>query len=289
MEHAGASVSRFRLVGALHEEGRSDELPGRDRPSRLASAQSRQPDEQAAGLRVDRPHVSPARVRRQLGLLRPAGRTARLRERPDGLPGRSAELMDGGHLEPVAVVRHRAGRTASSSNVQRLGHFFQALQSDSLPAVSWVIPGDKDSEHPPSTVTDGQTYVTGLINSIMRSSAWSSRRSSSPGTTGAGSTTTSCRRPSTARATASACRGSSSARTRSRGTSTTRPQLDAYLKFIEDDFLDGQRLDPSTDGRPDPRPDVRESEPILGNLVNDFDFDQKPLPPLILPVHPFFS
>ena len=36
--------------------------------------------------------------------------------------------------------------------------------------------------------------------------------------------------------------------------------FDAYLKFIEDDFLGGQRLDPRTDGRPDPRPDVRESQ-----------------------------
>ena len=35
--------------------------------------------------------------------------------------------------------------------------------------------------------------------------------------------------------------------------------FDAYLKFIEDDFLGGQRLDPATDGRPDPRPDVREN------------------------------
>lgn len=34
--------------------------------------------------------------------------------------------------------------------------------------------------------------------------------------------------------------------------------FDAYVKFIEDDFLGGQRLDPKTDGRPDPRPDVRE-------------------------------
>ena len=62
--------------------------------------------------------------------------------------------------------------------------------------------------------------------------------------------------------------------------------FDAYLKFIEDDFLSGQRLNPATDGRPDPRPDVRENAPILGNLVNDFNFSQSPRPPLILPVHP---
>jgi hypothetical protein len=28
--------------------------------------------------------------------------------------------------------------------------------------------------------------------------------------------------------------------------------FDAYDKFIEDDFLNGQRIDPRSDGRPDP-------------------------------------
>ncbi len=62
--------------------------------------------------------------------------------------------------------------------------------------------------------------------------------------------------------------------------------FDAYDKFIEDDFLGGQRIDPATDGRPDPRPDVRENEKILGNLANDFDFTQSPRPSVILKVHP---
>src|SRR5205807_2733516 len=51
--------------------------------------------------------------------------------------------------------------------------------------------------------------------------------------------------------------------------------FDAYLKFIEDDFLGGQRID-AGDGRPDPRTDVREALPILGNLVKDFDFSRRP-------------
>jgi phospholipase C len=61
---------------------------------------------------------------------------------------------------------------------------------------------------------------------------------------------------------------------------------DAYLKFIEDDFLNGQRLNPLTDGRPDPRPDVREESPSLGDLTNDFDFTQIPRPPVVLSPHP---
>ena len=62
--------------------------------------------------------------------------------------------------------------------------------------------------------------------------------------------------------------------------------FDAYLKFIEDDFLHGQRLNPKTDGRPDLRPDVRENASILGNLLKDFNFNQPPRPPFILPLHP---
>ena len=62
--------------------------------------------------------------------------------------------------------------------------------------------------------------------------------------------------------------------------------FDAYVKFIEDDFLHGQRLDPLTDGRPDSRPDVRENQAILGTLVRDFSFKQKPRPALILDPHP---
>ena len=45
-------------------------------------------------------------------------------------------------------------------------------------------------------------------------------------------------------------------------------------------------LNPASDGRPDPRPSVRENEKILGNLANDFDFNQSPRPPIVLPVHP---
>jgi phospholipase C len=62
--------------------------------------------------------------------------------------------------------------------------------------------------------------------------------------------------------------------------------FDAYVKFIEDDFLDGARLDPKTDGRPDLRPDVRENASVLGDLRGDFDFDQAPRAPLILAAHP---
>jgi phospholipase C len=62
--------------------------------------------------------------------------------------------------------------------------------------------------------------------------------------------------------------------------------FDAYVKFIEDRFLGGQRLDPKTDGRPDGRPSVREKAAVLGDLYTEFDFSQQPRPPLILPLSP---
>jgi phospholipase C len=176
------------------------------------------------------------------------------------------------------------------SNVQNLSHFFGALKTDSLPSVSWIVPGDRDSEHPPNTVTNGQTYVTGLINSIMRSKAWDSTaiflcwddwggfydHVMPPQVDGQGY---GLRVPALV---------ISPYAKQGRVDHQVLSQ-DAYLKFIEDDFLFGQRLDPATDSRPDPRPDVRENQAILGDLANDFNFKQQPLPPLILPLHPVVS
>jgi hypothetical protein len=34
---------------------------------------------------------------------------------------------------------------------------------------------------------------------------------------------------------------------------------------------------------------VREALPGIGDLMHDFDFDQQPRPPLLLPEHPGFS
>ena len=62
--------------------------------------------------------------------------------------------------------------------------------------------------------------------------------------------------------------------------------FDAYLKFIEDVFLNSARIDPKTDGRPDSRTTVREDVPILGDLASDFDFTQAPRPPMVLPEKP---
>jgi phospholipase C len=136
-------------------------------------------------------------------------------------------------------------------------------------------------------VSNAQTYVTGLINTIMESSVWKSTaiflvwddwggmydhvRPAHVDQNGYG-----LRVPGML-ISPYAKRGFVDHQTLS---------FDAYAKFIEADFLGNQRLNPKTDGRPDPRPDVRENAPQLGALINEFNFSQTPRKPMILPVHP---
>ncbi len=173
------------------------------------------------------------------------------------------------------------------SNIEPLTKFYAAAQSGTLPAVSWITPTNQVSEHPPALISAGQSYVTGLINAVMRSPDWNSTaiflawddwggfydhvKPPSVDAYGYG-----IRVPAMV-ISPYARKGTIDHQTLS---------FDAYLKFIEDDFLGGQRIDPKTDGRPDPRPDVRENSSLLGDLSKDFDFSQAPLSPVLLPVNP---
>jgi DNA-binding CsgD family transcriptional regulator len=61
-----------------------------------------------------------------------------------------------------------------TGNVQTVDHFLTAAQDGTLPAVSWVVPNGKVSEHPPALVSDGQSYVTSLIDAVMQGPDWAS-------------------------------------------------------------------------------------------------------------------
>lgn len=172
-------------------------------------------------------------------------------------------------------------------NIQTMDRFYAAARAGTLPAVSWVTPGGLSSEHPPALVTMGQTHVTRVINAIMRGPDWNSTaiflawddwggfydHVAPPRVDENGY---GLRVPALV-ISPYARRGYIDHQTLS---------FDAYLRFIEDDFLNGERIDPKTDGRPDRRPDVREDDPRLGNLVRDFDFNRRPLHPMLLPLNP---
>jgi phospholipase C len=172
-------------------------------------------------------------------------------------------------------------------NIQPMSVFQDEVRTGHLRNVSWVIPNNKVSEHPLGTVADGQAWVTKVVNAVMRSPQWSSTAifvswdewggfydhvvppeidASGYGLRVPGLVISPYAR-----------KGYIDHQTLSH---------DAYLKLIEDWFLGGRRLDPATDGRPDPRPTVREAVPELGDLSLDFDFTQRPRPPLLLDPRP---
>jgi phospholipase C len=172
-------------------------------------------------------------------------------------------------------------------NVQSLTNFFGAARTGKLPAVSWIDPNGTVSEHPPGLVSAGQTYVTGLVNAIMQSPEWDSTAILLSWDDWGGFYDHVM--PPAADANGFGIRVPGlviSPYARSGYIDHQTLSHDAYIKFIEDDFLGGQRLDPATDGRPDPRPNVRETSPLVGDLSTDFDFTQPPRPPVILPVCP---
>ena len=172
-------------------------------------------------------------------------------------------------------------------NIRGLPAYFAAAKAGRLPAVTWINPSNPDSEHPPASVHQGQAYVTALINAAMKSPDWNSTaiflswddwggfydhvKPPHIDENGYG-----LRVPGIV-ISPYAKKGYIDHQTLS---------SDAYLKFIEDDFLGGARLDPRTDGRADPRPDIREEASQLGTLTRDFNFSQPPRRPFLLPTNP---
>jgi phospholipase C len=172
-------------------------------------------------------------------------------------------------------------------DIKNLANFYLAASRGTLPAVSWIAPSQPNSDHPPANLAAGQAYVTNLIDTIMRGPDWDSTAIFLAWDDWGGfydnvvppqedSDGYGLRVPSLV----------ISPYARSGYVDHQVLSFDAYNKFIEDDFLNGARLNPATDGRPDRRPDVREDASILGNLYSDFDFNQRPRPPVLLPAHP---
>ena len=190
-------------------------------------------------------------------------------------------------------------------NIQDIGHFFTTMKSPTctLPNVSWFTPAGRISEHPPALISAGVAYVTRVINAIMRSPCWGSTAifvswddwggfydsQMPPAVDGNGY---GLRVPNLV----------ISPYAKPGYVDTQTLSHDAFLKFIEDDFLGGERIcvkpgtdgtSPSSnqgctgdDGRADNRPTARETVPALGDLASDFDFNQTPLAPLLLRPYP---
>jgi phospholipase C len=174
-----------------------------------------------------------------------------------------------------------------AKNVQSVQNFYTQAKQGTLPAVSWIDPSNEVSEHPTSRISAGQTYVTSLINAIASGPDWNSTAIFLNWDDWGGFYDHV--NPPTVDANGFGIRVPGiiiSPYAKAGVIDHQSASFDAINRFIEDAFLNGQRINPATDGRPDPRPDVRETRPATGDLTQDFDFTQTPRPPLILPVNP---
>lgn len=135
-------------------------------------------------------------------------------------------------------------------NIQSLDNFLKQAQNGALPAVSWIVPSQDISEHPSALVSVGQTYVTHLINTVMNGPNWKNCAIFLAWDDWGGfydhmvpvkvdKNGYGLRVPGLV-ISPYAKQGFIDHQTLS---------FDAYVKFIEDRFLYGQRLDPATDGR----------------------------------------
>jgi phospholipase C len=185
----------------------------------------------------------------------------------------------------------------------RLDRFLADVENGRLPQVSWLVPADVYSEHPSNGVTAGMEYVTSLVNAIMTSPYWPNTaifiswddwggfydHVPPPNVDRNGST--------------SPIQGYGlrvpglmiSAYAKAGLIDRSVLSVDSFATFIEDIFLGGARLNPAALGNPDSRPDQRDAltsvtfpdghtEPV-GSLLNEFDFTQAPLRPLMLSTH----
>jgi phospholipase C len=195
--------------------------------------------------------------------------------------GQKSGTANAMNVLPGFQTVHQDGQIA---NIQEHPAYFDAAKTGTLPSVSWVVPGRGFSEHPNSgSIASGIAFVTKIINAAMQGPDWNSTAIFLTWDDWGGFYD-----------------HVAPPRVDENGYGIRVPGLvispyakegfidhqtlsfDAYLKLIEDRFLDSQRLDPETDGRPDPRPTVREDVKMLGDLRKDFDFSQDPRPPLLL-------
>jgi phospholipase C len=189
-----------------------------------------------------------------------------------------------------------------AKHVIKVNQFYEDVANRKLPVVSWIVPNLVVSEHPIANIVVGMNYVTSLVNVIMESPyykntviflAWDDwggfydhvippivDRTEIEQLWGYG-----FRVPGIVISPYVAGRFDHQILS-----------FDAYNRFIEDVFLDSQRLDPRSDGRPDSRPNVPETITTgqaypkntivrIGDLLNDFDFKRKPIPKLVLDNH----
>ena len=201
-------------------------------------------------------------------------------QRPQcGLPWDSQTTVPAQNPLPGFRTVRESPVAGSLGNVRFNDEYFAAANAGSLPSVSWVMPSRGQGEHPSDRIATGQRWVSRVVNAAMEGPdaartavflvwddwggfydhvrpPWVDRNGYGfrvPGIL------------------------ISPYADRSLDVDHQVLSFDAFLKLIEDRFLNGRRLDGQNWGWPDPRPTTREDVPKLGDLSRAFDWSQDPI------------
>ena len=188
-------------------------------------------------------------------------------------------------------------------HITGITRFMSDVTTGKLATVSWIVPSETVSEHPPAGVTAGMEYVTTLVNAVMASPYWSDTAIFVAWDDWGGfydhvtpPTVDSNNSPTPVQGYGIRVPGLLiSAYARAHMIDHATYSFDAYATLIENLFLSGKRLAPAALGNPDHRPTQRDSISVVsvlgaapvpvGDLRSEFDFAQVPLPPLVLPTY----
>lgn len=193
------------------------------------------------------------------------------------------------------------GPTYISAHNPDIDQFLKDINSGQLPQVSWIMPQWHYSEHPASSIIAGMDYVTSLINAVMASPTyWNNTAIFITWDDWGGMYDHAIPPNVDTNTTQDPIQGYGirvpgimiSAWAKAGLVDHQLFSFDSYATFFENLFAGGQRLIPANFSNPDNRPDIRDSlttvsfpdghtEPV-GDLLNEFDFSQSPLPPLLL-------
>lgn len=76
------------------------------------------------------------------------------------------------YFNPLPAFPKIRNDPKQNSRLVDTSQFYEDAKMGRLPQVSWVVPSGKVSEHPPSSVRAGMAYVTGLVNAVMEGPDW---------------------------------------------------------------------------------------------------------------------
>jgi phospholipase C len=76
-------------------------------------------------------------------------------------------------VQPLRMVKH-VRFSSMYDNVVQPEDFLRDLQAGSLPAVSWLTPPFAQSDHPPTSICEGENWTVQYLNALMQSKYWKS-------------------------------------------------------------------------------------------------------------------